>query len=61
MRIPHDPYIRVAFPNGMTFAVRQEQSGIVLSNAKPIDDELAADMLIIKAWKLSVARPVGCA
>ncbi len=50
---PFDPFVRVTFPSGATYAVRLDRSGIVLDiNQQPIDDELAADMIFIKAWKL---------
>lgn len=49
-----DAYVRVQFPCGTTYMVRVEDSGVVLDEAnKPISEELAFDMLLIKGQKLA--------
>lgn len=55
-----DPFIRVSFPSGTTFAIRFDCSGVVCDERRrPIDEVLAADMLHIKSWKLIVAEVRG--
>ena len=56
-----DPYIRAQFPDGSIIVVRCENSGVVFDpkTDKPIDEELAVDMLQIKASKFARQDPVG--
>jgi hypothetical protein len=55
-----EDYVSLTMPNGATFRVRQEASGMVLDeNGVAVDLELAADLLTIKAWKLSIAVAAG--
>jgi hypothetical protein len=55
-----DAYVRVMFPSGGSFCVRADRSGIVFNaDGVWIDEELAANMLFIKIWKLELAEPAG--
>lgn len=56
-----DPYIRTTFPDGSVIIVRVEKSGIVFDpeTGKPIDAELAVDMLLIKARKFAILDTLG--
>jgi len=55
-----DAYIRVQFPDGAVFLVRTEISGVVFDEtAKPVDEELAADMLLIKGLNLTRRQSAG--
>ncbi|HUZ33901.1 MAG TPA: hypothetical protein VMV19_17605 [Xanthobacteraceae bacterium] len=57
---PRDPFIGATFPTGHSFAVRVECSDIAFDHAQqPIDDELASDMLLIKACKLAELEVLG--
>lgn len=48
-----EAYVRVIFPCGTTFLIRTEQSGVLFDEAwRPIDEELAFYMLLIKSRKL---------
>lgn len=53
-------FITVTLPNGQTFAIRLEHSGVVLEAPnRVVDEELAIDMLWIKMWKFGLMPAVG--
>lgn len=54
------PFITVQFPDGSAFMIRTDISGVILDEAfRPIDEELALNMLIVKSRKLAAREIFG--
>jgi hypothetical protein len=52
--------IVITMPGGAQFTIRRDAAGIVYGeDGEAVDDELAAQMVLAKMWKLSIAKPAG--
>jgi hypothetical protein len=57
-----DGCIRIAFPDGATFAMRVQKSGVVLDrNAHPVFPEFATELAVHRAQTLAAVECVGVA